>query len=222
MSSPWRPPIPKASPLKAQPRKNPPHIRLNSGVDNILSMISDSSDSIRQGSRSLLGGGVLARNKSVYSTKQPAESNELLLPPSRNQRQPLKPYRDTETPQEGASGADSGSSSRRSSWSTECSDDSLESANGSPFDDYRSQSRADSNDGDLNTQTVAERYNISPSAGLLLFPEDVEMDDYMHNPDANDSDRSCEIYSRRGLINITGLVFLMLGVVFLFIGYPML
>lgn len=60
-----------------------------------------------------------------------------------------------------------------------------------------------------------------PSAGLLLFPEDVEKDDYLHNPDPNEKEkRDCDIFNKRGLINIGGLALLTLGVLALFIGYP--
>jgi hypothetical protein len=31
---------------------------------------------------------------------------------------------------------------------------------------------------DVNTQTVSGKFNIMPTDGLLLFPEDVEKDDY--------------------------------------------
>lgn len=60
-----------------------------------------------------------------------------------------------------------------------------------------------------------------PSAGLLLFPEDVEKDDYLHNPDPNEKEkRDCDIFNKRGIINIGGLALLTLGVLALFIGYP--
>ena len=92
----------------------------------------------------------------------------------------------------------------------------------SPFDDSRAPSRAGSEE-DLNTQTVSEKFNILPSAGLLLFPEDVEKDDYLHNPDPNDKDkRDCDIFTRRGLVNLGGLGILALGLIVLFIGYPVL
>lgn len=92
----------------------------------------------------------------------------------------------------------------------------------SPFDDSRAPSRAGSDD-DLNTQTVSEKFNILPSAGLLLFPEDVEKDDYLHNPDPNEKEkRDCDIFTRRGIVNVGGLALLTLGIVFLFIGYPVL
>ena len=92
----------------------------------------------------------------------------------------------------------------------------------SPFDDSRAPSRAGSEE-DLNTQTVSEKFNIHPSAGLLLFPEDVEKDDYLHNPDPNEKDkRDCDIFTRRGIVNLGGLAILALGLLMLFIGYPIL
>lgn len=93
-----------------------------------------------------------------------------------------------------------------------------------PFDDSRAPSRAGSDDEGVNTQTVSEKYNILPSAGLLLYPEDVEKDDYMHNPDPNDKDgvRCAELFSKRGIVNLGGLMFLTIGILMLFIGYPVL
>lgn len=92
-----------------------------------------------------------------------------------------------------------------------------------PFEDSRAPSRAGSDDETLNTQTVSEKYNILPSAGLLLFPEDVEKDDYLHNPDPNEKDhRECDIFTKRGMANIGGLAFIVIGLLVLFIGYPIL
>lgn len=95
----------------------------------------------------------------------------------------------------------------------------------SPFDDSRSPSRAGSDDEGVNTQTVSEKYNILPSAGLLLFPEDVEKDDYLHNPDPNDKDdriTCADLRSRRGIVNLGSLAILTVGLAMLFIGYPIL
>lgn len=92
-----------------------------------------------------------------------------------------------------------------------------------PFEDSRAPSRAGSDDENVNTQTVAEKYNILPSAGLLLFPEDVEKDDYLHNPDPNGKEpRDCDIFTRRGLVNIGGLLLIIVGFLALFVGYPVL
>lgn len=116
----------------------------------------------------------------------------------------------------------SGMSSRRTSWSSEGSRDSRVSPFASPFDDSRAPSRAGSEE-ELNTQTVSEKYNILPSAGLLLFPEDVEKDDWLHNPDPNEKDkRDCDVFTARGIINVGALVILSLGLLVLFIGYPVL
>jgi hypothetical protein len=74
----------------------------------------------------------------------------------------------------------------------------------------------------VNTQTVAEKYNIMPTDGLLLFPEPEEKDDYLHNPDPNDKEGQCDLWNRRGIMNVTGLVLLTLGFLALFIGYPVM
>ena len=118
--------------------------------------------------------------------------------------------------------------SRRTSWSSE-SGGSRDSRYGgpftSPFDDSRAPSRAGSDEEGVNTQTVSEKYNILPSAGLLLFPEDVEKDDWLHNPDPNDKDGklSCaDLFSKRGLVNVGGLALITIGVLVLFIVYPVL
>ena len=62
-----------------------------------------------------------------------------------------------------------------------------------------------------------------PSNGLLLFPEDVENDDYLHNPDPNeDNKRECDIFTKRGLVNVGGLSCITLCILVLFIGFPIL
>jgi len=61
-----------------------------------------------------------------------------------------------------------------------------------------------------------------PSAGLLLFPEDVEKDDYLHNPEIKDEVDKCEIFSKRGVTNLGGLIFITIGLLCLFILYPLL
>ena len=62
-----------------------------------------------------------------------------------------------------------------------------------------------------------------PSAGLLLFPEDIEKDDYLHNPGPGDNEREkCDIFTKRGMTNVGGLAFITIGLLFLFIGYPAL
>jgi hypothetical protein len=151
---------------------------------------------------------------SLYNNNAVADSAEHLLPPPKKSRTVPRPYRD-ESPMRSPSGM----SSRRESWSSE---DSRVSPFASPFDDSRAPSRAGSEE-DLNTQTVSEKFNILPGSGLLLFPEDVEKDDWLHNPDPNEPDRDkCDIFNKRGMANIGAIVVLTIGILVLFIGYPVL
>ena len=209
------------------PGRRPPHITVNSGSGGNLieSMRSDSSSGTTGGaSRNLLPQRPPPPGTAVYGAPGVADSSEMLLPPSRS-RGPPRPYQDdpTDSP---TSRSGSAMSSRRTSWDSETgSRDSRYGASpfGSPFDDSRAPSRAGSLDDNVNTQTVSEKYNIMPSAGLLLFPEDIEKDDYLHNPDPNDKDKDkCDIWNKRGMMNIGGLIFITVGVLVLFIGYPVL
>ncbi|KAF2017080.1 glycoside hydrolase family 16 protein [Aaosphaeria arxii CBS 175.79] len=221
------------SPPQSARGNAPPHIRLNSGTHNIAHDVEaqrpTSSHSRKNPPRSLTAapyrpgtapGSVQSPglpsplgSPSLYRNAGVAESAELLLPPKKSRS---KAYRD-ESPLR------SPTMSRRTSWSSESihSHDSRMSPFASPFDDSRAPSRAGS-DEELNTQTVSEKYNILPSAGLLLFPEDVEKDDYLHNPDPNDKDRDCNVFTKRGFVNVGALVILSLGLLVLFIGYPVL
>jgi len=58
-------------------------------------------------------------------------------------------------------------------------------------------------------------------AGLLLYPEDIEKDDDLHSPDSDES-RDCDIFTKRGFVNVGGLGLITLGLLALFIGYPAL
>ena len=157
-----------------------------------------------------------------YQAQIPADSAELLLPPRKSK---TRKFKDDDAPPVRSPSA-GGFNSRRTSWSSG-SDRSRDSHFGpfsSPFDDSRAPSRAGSDDDGVNTQTVSEKYNILPSAGLLLFPEDVEKDDWLHTPDPNDKDKMnfSDLFSKRGLVNVGGLALITLGVLILFIGYPIL
>ncbi|KAF2196204.1 beta-glucan synthesis-associated protein SKN1 [Delitschia confertaspora ATCC 74209] len=204
----------------------PPHIRLNSGTQDILNegqserpstARQPSTRSLTSFSRPGTAPGLRSpgsQNSLYRQSQQVAESAELLLPPSKTK---ARGFRD-----DSPLGVGSALSSRRTSWSSESvgSRDSRLGPFASPFDDSRAPSRAGS-DEDLNTQTVSEKYNILPSAGLLLFPEDVEKDDWLHNPDPNEKEpRDCDIFNRRGLVNVGGLVFITLGILVLFIVFP--
>ncbi|KAF7914872.1 hypothetical protein EAE99_010426 [Botrytis elliptica] len=214
--------------------RRPPHITVNSGSGGDLlnsSTTSPSTAGTPGQSRQLIppprpptSGSQQSRMAApqVYGSPDVAQSNEMLLPPSRSRpaaNNQSSSYSDYPLPSPSVSGF----SSRRTSWSSEAgSRDSRAGPFGSPFDDSRASSRAgDSDDENINTQTVSEKYNIMPSAGLLLFPEDVEKDDYLHNPDPSDEDLDkCDIWNRRGLTNVGGLIFIVLGVLALFVAYP--
>lgn len=216
------------------PRHAPPHIRVNSGSGDFQASQytstpqqrpqasrTNTSRSLTQQSRPSTAPSV-RKGDPVYGTSTPADSTELLLPPRKGPRR----FRDDESPV-APSPLASGLSSRRTSWSSSSERSFRDSKGGpfiSPFDDSRAPSRAGSDDEGVNTQTVSEKYNILPSAGLLLFPEDVEKDDYLHTPDPNDKDRmKCtDLFSKRGLVNVGGLALITLGVLTLFIGYPIL
>ena len=217
--------------------RQPLHIRLNSAQDDLLTQQTTNETPIEPPRQELAGGRSLIpqRPGTAPSIKNqpaalrlynngPQESAELLLPPSRSK---THRFRDEDASARGSPDAagfrsPSGMSSRRTSWSSEGgSRDSR--IYGNPFDDSRAPSRAGSDDDNVNTQTVSEKYNILPSAGLLLFPEDVEKDDWLHNPDPNEKEhRECDVFTRRGLVNIGGLIFITVGVLFLFIGYPVM
>jgi hypothetical protein len=213
-----------ASPLS--PRDNP-HIRLNSNTSDMLDESSaqrpstarqNSARSLTQPIRpgtapSPASPGLRSPSvPSLYKNDNVAASAEHLLPPKKSR---IRPFRD-ESP--------AAPLSRRESWESDsaASRDSRYSPFASPFDDSRAPSRAGSED-DLNTQTVSEKFNITPSAGLLLFPEDVEKDDWLHNPDPNEkNERDCDVFTKRGIVNVGALVILTLGLLVLFIGYPIL
>ncbi|KAI9820669.1 MAG: hypothetical protein M1827_005038 [Pycnora praestabilis] len=214
----------------SSPPRAPLHIRLNSGQEDLLMMETsnarpggplrgDSSRSlIPQRPPSAPSIRTQASN-ALYNSPGVAESAELLLPPKRSR---THRFRDDDSP--GRSPAPSGISSRRTSWSSETgSRDSRMGPFASPFDDSRAPSRSGSDDENVNTQTVSEKYNILPSAGLLLFPEDVEKDDWLHNPDPNEKEkRDCDIFTKRGFVNVGGLALVTLGLLTLFVAYPVL
>jgi beta-glucan synthesis-associated protein KRE6 len=207
----------------SSPPRIPPHIRLNSAQEDLL-LHENNRQPTSGASRSLIPPvGALRHHPSqgqVYDAPSVQDSQERLLPPHRSKSHRL---REDDSPVK--SPERSGFSSRRTSWSSERSRDSRGFEN--PFSDSRGASRAgsraDSDDENVNTQTVSEKYNILPSAGLLLFPEDIEKDDYLHNPDpSGKEDRDCDVFTRRGITNVGGLALITIGLLVLFIGYPVL
>ncbi|KFY23737.1 hypothetical protein V491_02444 [Pseudogymnoascus sp. VKM F-3775] len=205
-------------PIQLADRRRPPHVTINSGSGgDILAQAprnNSSSDSIS--TRQLIPQPFASSRHSsrttspVYEGRQFPDGSELLLPRggSTNDR----PYRDFSN-----SDPYSTQSSRRTSTSSDGGGRYGPFA--SPFDD-----RAGGPDDDnVNTQTVTEKYNCAPTPGLLVFPEDVEQDDEMHNPDPNEKEhRDGNIWTKRGAVNLGGLAFLLLGMLSLFIIWPVL
>lgn len=76
----------------------------------------------------------------------------------------------------------------------------------------------------LNSQNISEKYAITPEFGLLLFPNQQEDDDALHQPDESDAKeaRSWNVFTKRGLVELGGLVLFVGGILVLFIGYPIL
>lgn len=214
--------------------RRPPHITVNSGSEGYLLDVMHPDNSYSQHttntSRRLLPpsrpgsneGSGNAAGPALYGAAADAQSSEMLLLPSRA-RGPRQ-YYDLHTDSRSASAQSSRRTSISSDGGRSRSRDSRHGPFASPFDDSRTPSRAGSSDDEeINTQTVSDKYNIMPSAGLLLYPEDVEKDDWLHNPDPNDPDKiRCDIFSKRGLVNVGGLAFITLGILVLFVGYPIM
>lgn len=203
-----------------------PHVRLNSSQSNILTKDGFASrpsapNTQPSESRSLIPQAPSVKNNPqlnrLYQSGAVDSSETLLLPPSRSK---THRFRDEES----VPGTPNETPSRRSSIGSEGRGRDSRIYGMDPFADSRAPSRAGSSDDEyVNTQTVSEKYNIMPSAGLLLFPEDVEKDDWLHNPDPNEKEtRECNIFTKRGFANVGGLALVTLGLLILFIGYPIL
>ncbi|KAL5003473.1 beta-glucan synthesis-associated protein-domain-containing protein [Aspergillus recurvatus] len=200
-----------------------PHIRLNSGQYDVFSDEDVRSLPPAPPGHGVVGLGVSGRPltpradtsqstgtlPTVYSSLNVHGSAEFLIPP-RPQMHRQRSGEDITSPNL------SDRSYRRASWS---SAGSFSTKGGYTYSTL-SRSRAESEADDVNTQTVTEKYNIMPTDGLLLFPEDVEKDDYLHNPDPSDREGECDIWNKRGMFNVGGLVLLTIGFLVLFIGYP--
>ncbi|KAF2404929.1 beta-glucan synthesis-associated protein KRE6 [Trichodelitschia bisporula] len=193
-------------------RQSTPHIRLNSGMENILTRLTDGLQPLQRPLQPtvyylppyLLREANHGRISPVPSHSRYRHGGES---PRGGDTPPLQP---------------SAFPPRQPSWSSE--DSALSRNSRSPFacslDDLNTPSYLE--DDFINTQTVGEKYGIFPSSDLIIFPEDVEKDDDMHTPDPNDLENDCDCTSRRGLLNCGGLILLTLGILMLFIGYPML
>jgi len=212
------------------PRSNP-HIRLNSDpLDLVLPELSGVSQAPKTPSKSLGRHSRLRRepasSKSLYNFGN-GTSAELLLPPeSASGSQNPRDCRPTDgTPPRASRGnghaihRDTNARQRASYGAFLLAGDVAESSSQRPVQELL---RVYSDDGSINTQTVADKFTILPSATLILFPEDVELDDWLHTPDADDRIRLCTPFSGRGFLNVAGLVLMIVGTFVLFIGYPAL
>jgi len=75
----------------------------------------------------------------------------------------------------------------------------------------------------MTTLNIAERYRITPEEeGILLYPHQHEDDDELHQPDDEKEARSWNIFTRRGLVQVGSLMFIVFGLLTLFIGYPIM
>ena len=211
------------------PLRDPPHIRLNSGHDELFTSAPStnrpSGPSRQASSRTLVPqrpptAPSIRNNPGLANLYSGGlhESATSLLPPT-SSRSRTHRFRDEES----LPGSPTFPQSRRTSWSSDGQSRDSRVYGLNPFEESRAPSRAGSDDDNVNTQTVSEKYNITPTAGLLLFPEDVEKDDWLHNPDPNDEKkRECDIFTKRGFVNVGGLAIMTLGLLVLFIGYPIL
>ncbi|KAL4949514.1 beta-glucan synthesis-associated protein-domain-containing protein [Aspergillus filifer] len=197
-----------SGPVPEQYGGKTPHISINSGPEDVF---PDENETIYpippEHGRPLTPGFAKSHSgrtvQTVYTSYDHRGSTEYLIPPVPHRR------KDDVSPNP------SFLSSRPTSWTSEAGSYTSKS-----YSQSRPSSRAEKDENDVNTQTVTSKYNIMPTDGLLLFPEDVEKDDYLHNPDPSDRERECDIWNRRGLINVGGLIILTIGFLVLFIGYP--
>ena len=216
----------------SSPPPRTPHVHLNSSQSNMLT--NETSQNRPQSSkgpdpsssRSLIppprpptapSTKSTSHLNKVYSGVAVDSSETMLLPPSRSK---THRFRDEES----LPGSPVDTPSRRTSFGSDGKGRDSKIYALDPFGDSRTPSRAGSDDDNVvNTQTVTEKFSILPSAGLLLFPEDVEKDDWLHNPDPNEKEtRECNIFTKRGAANVGGLALVTLGLLVLFIGYPIL
>lgn len=80
----------------------------------------------------------------------------------------------------------------------------------------------------LQEQSISDKFSLSPdpsSWGATLAMNLEEPDDELHNPDPRrdrKNDRGGSVFTYRGLTNLGCLIFLAVGMVTLFAGYPMI
>ncbi|EEP81435.1 beta-glucan synthesis-associated protein SKN1 [Uncinocarpus reesii 1704] len=186
--------------------RNIPHLRLNSGYENPFGDQTNGTSESLSASRPLI-----APPEPPYSPvgrSNPSSTEHLTIPRPRAYLESSRNAGDD--------------SSRRTSWSSDAGSRSSRHYLEYPFGDSRVPSRTGSDEEPINTQTVAEKFAIFPDKDLIVFPHDVEKDDEMHNPDSEDKKRGCALCSKRGMLNVGALAVLILGLLVLFIGYPVM
>lgn len=72
----------------------------------------------------------------------------------------------------------------------------------------------------LNTQTVTEKFSIGPTTNLLWDPSYVEDDDDLHDPNVDNPKRDFNVWTKRGAINLGGLVFIIVAMLIIFVAVP--
>ncbi|KAH0838181.1 glycoside hydrolase family 16 protein [Lanmaoa asiatica] len=105
---------------------------------------------------------------------------------------------------------------------------SLTSLNDSPYSGAAAGRSSASQVQSISNKASPPSFSLSPdprSWGADLSPNHPEPDDFLHNPDPRrdrKSDRGGSVLTYRGLTNLGCLVFLAVGLVVLFAGYPMI
>ncbi|KAG4303980.1 hypothetical protein PORY_002633 [Pneumocystis oryctolagi] len=74
----------------------------------------------------------------------------------------------------------------------------------------------------FNTYKNVEKHDSGNSLDALWNPGITEPDDYLHNPTSKDRKKDYYFFTKRGIFNIGSLIFLVLGIMFVFIGYPIM
>ncbi|EER25480.1 Beta-glucan synthesis-associated family protein [Coccidioides posadasii C735 delta SOWgp] len=189
--------------------KKVPQLRLNSGYHDPFTDQSNGVGEFSAASRPLI-----APPEPPYSPVSRLNSSpeRLAIPPTRayleTRRHNAESHHDL---------------SCRSSWTSDAgSRNSRQYFEYYPFGESKVSSREGSDEDVINTQTVAEKFAIFPDKDLIVFPHDVEKDDEMHNPDPEDKYRDCRVCTKRGFLNVGALLFICLGLLTLFIGYPVI
>ncbi|KAF3147695.1 hypothetical protein TWF594_002285 [Orbilia oligospora] len=83
--------------------------------------------------------------------------------------------------------------------------------------------RTRDSDDDASIYPMGEKFDIFTNVDdLIVYPRDIEADDELHAPDGKKIDRDFNFWTKRGVVNLGGLVLLVGGILFLFIGYPVI